>query len=155
MLVLFVGYLLAAGNLPIAEQPLTKNHSNPTSDWQDMDCQSLINFQSGALILSTNIQTVCPRIANIADTNDTIVDIWTQANRILSFLLNKCLLSDIQDLHQLQGNGNAALTLEDCLKRRGLRALDRALSRDTIAITDNIVLVKRENVTNADNKIDR
>lgn len=50
---------------------------------------------------------------------------------------------------------NAALILEDCLKRRGLRALDRALSRDIITITDNVVLIRRKNDSELLSRYDR
>ncbi|CAH1127064.1 unnamed protein product [Ceutorhynchus assimilis] len=66
-------------------------------------------------------------------------------SQILSRILNKCVFA--KDQYQLHTNNNAVIILKDCLKRRGSRVLDRALSRDVIQITQNVVLVKRKNDT--------
>ncbi|XP_066248797.1 uncharacterized protein Osi23 [Euwallacea similis] len=68
--------------------------------------------------------------------------IWTEVRKGFMFLMDKYLPHKFRS--SINPGDKAALMLKDSWRRRGLRALDRVLSRDVIMITDNIALIKRK-----------
>ncbi|XP_066150055.1 uncharacterized protein Osi23 [Euwallacea fornicatus] len=68
--------------------------------------------------------------------------IWTEVHKGFKFFMDKYLSDKFRT--SINPNDKVALTLKDFWMRRGMRALDRALSRDVIMITDNIALIKRK-----------
>ncbi|XP_050305361.1 uncharacterized protein LOC126742659 [Anthonomus grandis grandis] len=88
--------------------------------------------------------------ASIPDVTSTPNNtVWSDVQKIITYLMEKCIFDEDAFYNRLDEEDNAAVILKDCLSRQGLQVLDRALKRDVIQISHNVVLVKWKNETDS------
>ncbi|XP_072388005.1 uncharacterized protein Osi23 [Diabrotica undecimpunctata] len=90
---------------------------------------------------------VLASLCNIAISSN----IWWRAGRMTGLLLNKCFWAD--DSNPLEHPERLVIILKECLKKRGLKMLERAIGEDVIDVVDGVKLVRYREKNSTEDRI--
>ncbi|XP_076252892.1 DUF1676 domain-containing protein Osi23 [Rhynchophorus ferrugineus] len=116
----------------------------------------LMLYSVNLWMVSFIISTVSNFIIGNVNCQGTSDRMWSELGRVTGLFLHQCIIDDIEAENNVtHANDNIGFIFQDCFKRKGLQALDRALNRDVIEITKNVLLVRWKNDTDSFSSINR